>query len=124
MYKNQGDILSYNPDLFINSKPNSSEATVIVNTEYEGNPADYVIDKVERSASLESFEAQKPSLQVNDLMNMQNYISKYKYIVNYYQSSNSNFPKITPEKLSLDIDENNYIGKILHIWRFKVNKNM
>ena len=36
----------------------------------------------------------------------------------------SNFPKITPEKLSLDIDENNYIGKNLHIWRFKVNKNM
>ena len=41
-----------------------------------------------------------------------------------YLASNSNFPKITPEKLSLDIDENNYIGKILHIWRFKVNKNM
>ena len=89
MYKNQGDILSYNPDLFINSKPNSSEATTIVNTEYEGNPIDYVVDKVERSASLESFEAQKPSLQVNDLMNMQNYISKYKTSIEDTKTSNT-----------------------------------
>ena len=41
-----------------------------------------------------------------------------------FKSVRKTIPKITPEKLSLDIDENNYIGKILHIWRFKVNKNM
>lgn len=77
---------------------------------------------VTESNPIKGNEEEQPFYMIGTLSSLIS--NKYKYIVNYYQSSNSNFPKITPEKLSLDIDENNYIGKILHIWRFKVNKNM
>ena len=77
---------------------------------------------VTESNPLKGNEEEQPFYIIGTLSSMIS--NKYKYIVNYYQSVIPHFPKITPEKLSLDIDENNYTGKVLHLWRFKENKNL